>query len=591
MPELTDVEARLLAEVSGDFLWENTEAIARWERVSGTAAEREAVAYLRARLDSYGLQTAVHEFEALLGWPEESRVEIRAPETAALESITYSFVPSTPDEGVDAEAVYLGPGDEAAFRTRPVAGRVAIVEGMANPSRVLRAQEHGAAGLIFIAADRLHDMCVSPVWGTPTTATARLLPRIPVASVTRDGGERLKHLLEGGAVRVWMRTRTFWGWRKVPILVGELPGSVEPDRFVLLSGHYCSWYRGAMDNGAANATMLEVARVLAANRSRLRRGLRVAFWPGHTQGRYAGSTWYFDHFWEDLRDNCVLHVNVDSPGARGASVYRSLSMAETREFALGCLADAIGVAADPQRQSRAGDQSFWSCGVPSMWMDLSQVPLDRAADLGGSGLFTAEGQQPIGGMPRWWHTAEDTIDKIDRDVLERDTRAYLLACWRATSVPVLPFRYSPAAAELRGALERYQAGAGSMLDLGLAIERAMEMEEVATRLDALLDLLRARPEAEDLAAAANRAAMEMDRVLVALNYSAAGPFDQDPALPTPPLPLLEPASRLASMDPEAWETRFLVTELTRSRNRVAFELRKCLEAGRKAVEELSEALS
>ena len=31
-----------------------------------------------------------------------------------------------------------------------------------------------------------------------------------------------------------------------------------------------------------------------------RRGLRVVFWSGHSQGRYSGSTWYADTHWEEL---------------------------------------------------------------------------------------------------------------------------------------------------------------------------------------------------------------------------------------------------------------------------------------------------
>src|SRR5262249_19993084 len=181
------------------------------------------------------------------------------------------------------------------------------------------------------------------------------------------------------------------GWRITPLLTAEIRGTDESDNFVLLSGHHCSWYFGAMDNGTADATILEVARILARNRAELRRGVRIAFWPGHTHGRYSGSTWYFDHFWEDLHDHCVLHVNADSTGARGATIYRALAMPETRSFALDVIRDAIGVEAEPERQSRAGDQSFWGCGVPSIFMDLSQVPPELAASTGSS-LFSAADQ-------------------------------------------------------------------------------------------------------------------------------------------------------------------------------------------------------
>jgi Zn-dependent M28 family amino/carboxypeptidase len=114
-----------------------------------------------------------------------------------------------------------------------------------------------------------------------------------------------------------MTTRVRTGWMPIPHLVGELAGRHE-DRFVLFSGHVDSWHYGAMDNGTANATMLEVARLLAGRRSALRRGIRFAFWSGHSHGRYAGSAWYADHAWRELHQRCVVHLNIDSTGARGA---------------------------------------------------------------------------------------------------------------------------------------------------------------------------------------------------------------------------------------------------------------------------------
>src|SRR5439155_442351 len=136
--------------------------------------------------------------------------------------------------------------------------------------------------------------------------------------------ERLRQLLwvrlHQGAVRITLTTRVRTGWIPIPLLVAHLDGHVE-DRFVLLSGHVDSWHHGAMDNAAANATMLEVARLLGGRRDRLRRGLRVAFWSGHSHGRYAGSAWYADHAWSELHRRCVLHLNADSTGARGATDY------------------------------------------------------------------------------------------------------------------------------------------------------------------------------------------------------------------------------------------------------------------------------
>ena len=86
----------------------------------------------------------------------------------------------------------------------------------------------------------------------------------------------------------------------------------------MFNGHVDSWHYGAMDNGTANATQLEVARLLAEHRDELYRGVRMAFWSGHSHGRYASSAWYADAFWHDLHERCACNVNIDSVGGKGA---------------------------------------------------------------------------------------------------------------------------------------------------------------------------------------------------------------------------------------------------------------------------------
>ena len=65
---------------------------------------------------------------------------------------------------------------------------------------------------------------------------------------------------------------------------------------MLVHGHYDSWDVGVGDNATGDATLLEIARVLWKNREKLKRSVRIAWWPGHSTGRYAGSTWFADTF-------------------------------------------------------------------------------------------------------------------------------------------------------------------------------------------------------------------------------------------------------------------------------------------------------
>jgi hypothetical protein len=62
-----------------------------------------------------------------------------------------------------------------------------------------------------------------------------------------------------------------------------------------LHGHYDSWDVGVGDNATGDAAMLEIACALWTHRDKLRSAAsRIAWWPGHSTGRFAGSTWYAD---------------------------------------------------------------------------------------------------------------------------------------------------------------------------------------------------------------------------------------------------------------------------------------------------------
>ncbi len=66
-----------------------------------------------------------------------------------------------------------------------------------------------------------------------------------------------------------------------------------PERMRVAHG----WYEGAW-RSRGHGTRPFALRVLLPERGNLRCSLRLAFWSGHSHGRYAGSTWYADNFWE-----------------------------------------------------------------------------------------------------------------------------------------------------------------------------------------------------------------------------------------------------------------------------------------------------
>jgi len=306
----------------------------------------------------------------------------------------------------------------------------------------------------------------------------------------------------------------------------------------------------------------------------------VAFWSGHSQGRYSGSTWYADNFWEDLHENCVAHVNIDSTGGKGATHFSGAeTMAETFAFASGAVKELTGQELEGRRMGRAGDQSFWGCGVPSLFVSLSEQPPE--AQRGGF----------AGGFGWWWHTTEDTVDKLDKDNLLRDARIYGVILARLCALPVLPLDASAAGDEFVTLLSGFQEKARPVFDLGRCLERAEEFKKEASLLREAIDrhlkyAKAAESRQEEAFAIANKALMDLGRVLIPVNYTNADPFDQDPAVPIRPIPGLYPVTQLGSHSPESDEFRFLHTRLVRESNKVCHALKQAASMAREARIEL-----
>ena len=371
---MSDARDALCDAVDGGVLMGHMRELARWVKLSGTPDELASLRYFQARMDDYGYRTDLLLHDAYISLPGAARVDV---DNRSIASITHSFSRSAPPDGISGRLVYAGDGEEADFAGKDLHGAIVLTEGIASPGQAARCSRAGAIGQVQISPhEHLHEMCISPVWGSPSQETLGNLPSTVVCTVSHaDGGMLRERLAHGEQPRVTLHAEVDTGWRKTPILVADLDGPVADGPFILFSGHHDTWYYGVMDNGAANATMLEVARLLAPQQGNWRRGLRFCFWSGHSHGRYSGSAWYADEHWEELERRCAVHVNVDSTGGIGATVLSNTAAAP--ELA-GLAAEAIRAQAGQgyagKRMSRSSDQSFWGIGIPAMYGALSEQP-------------------------------------------------------------------------------------------------------------------------------------------------------------------------------------------------------------------------
>ena len=569
----TDVQAEreVVESVRVDDAWSLVEEFASLVRESGTGEEREAVRRITSRLDIWRVPYTLHEPELLISLPRRAALTVGGRDYFAK---TPSMARSTGPDGETAPIVYEPTGFaqdvndifSGAHGTGDVTGKFVLTEGFPMPGKVADLEARGARGVVFIApGERIHEGICTSIWGSPDLTSYGRQPRIPVVSVSNPDGARLIEQLEeaGPGASATIATEHEEGFRQIPVLVAELTGTVEPERFVLLHGHLDSWHEGIGDNATGDATLLEVARVLGEHRDTLRRSVRIAWWSGHSHGRYAGSTWYADTFALDLARNCICHINCDSPGCKDADVFEDVYwMAEVEDFAKDAIRDFTGQGSGGRQPLRAGDISFNNLGLSTFFMLSSTMPAP---------LRKEKGYYAVGGCGGniEWHTEADTLDIADRDRLLRDVRLYAGSTFRAANVPIHPLDFRATVTQIEEVLGSFAERAGGLIDVSGTLERAQGLRSALESLYAAAD----KVDSVEAARPFNDALLKIGRALVRVLYSASGTYRQDPALDIPLLPEFAAAAEAVGTVPDG----ILRTEFVRARNRVDAALEESTE--------------
>lgn len=576
------VEETLLSELSPDVPWALIERYTTLVRESGSEDERIAAQYIADRLNEFGVPHKVYEPDLFLSVPVKSSLVVNGK---TIRAKSPAFSASTPPEGVTGELVNIpslySPRSVDLFDVTPeatvdVAGKIVIIDGYGGPPPVSLFEQLGAIGQIYVNAGvEIHWGICTTIWGAPDLDNYQRQPRTPVISINRPDGEALVEQLKQGKLEVTLHTKLNEGWMKCPVVVAEIAGMEEPERFLLVHGHYDSWDIGIGDNAVGDATLLELARVFHKHRDKLARSLKVAWWPGHSTGRYAGSTWYADTFGLELARNCIAQVDIDSPGCRWATEYYDVSwMIETEDFCKRAIKDVTGLEAHGERPHQAGDYSFNNIGLSGFFMLLSTMP---------KALLEEKGYYPVGGCGAniAWHTENDTLEIADKDNLMRDLKVYVATLQRVINNPAHPFDFRRLAAEFKETLDGYSQAAGSEVDFKPAYDALAQLKAALDSLYGKLPALVHKPVTDKALRAYNDAILELGRILIPINFTRQGRFRTEPAVKIPPLPDLAPAKQLASAS--GHQRHVIRTHLVRGVNRVAWELESAAKVAERAL--------
>ncbi len=552
---------QLLDKVSAERLMNYTAEVSKEVRISSLPEELRSLEYISSELSASGFDTQILRYPAYISYPVSAYLEVESPAMPGCRAVAVCFTPSTGIFGVK--------GRLAEFGDSNLAGKIVLADGLANLTMIQTAEAMGAVGVVCIHDKNIHNCPASDIWGAPEEFKSDCLTKIPVISITRESGNALRDAMKKSPVTVRMESTVVNEWRDCPILVCDLkvPGT---EKFVLFSGHIDSWDYGSMDNGSANATMIECAKLLAEEaKGELKRGLRVCFWSGHSQGKYAGSSWYVDHNFEEIEENCCCHVNIDSVGGMDAVVVEEAPvMPQTWKLAAEAVKEVCGVEFTGKKIARNSDQSFLGIGVSSIFGTFSEQDAEAAAD---SISFRSGNTSRAGGLGWWWHTEHDTMDKLDPELLARDCRVYLYTIYRLLTGNALPLVLSDAGKDMLSTIDRLAEKCGKRYDFSELRARTAELEKLLEKLDQAA--YECAPEDTERITTLQIHAAE---ILTRLTFHEANIYDFDKCGGIYPIPALAAGERLALCAEGSSRFHMAETELTRGCNRVMCEERDLL---------------
>ena len=331
-------------------------------RLSGTPAYEAAAAYVRDRLEGWGIRAHTEEFEFGPGWTLEGlTLEMTAPRYFPLTGYPEAWSPGT--GGVlEGPAVYIADRTEAEVRAMGDALRGAIVlpyapqpafitEDRPQPTAADEPVDHGAPRFIRgegtlsrrAVPSLMRELGVGAYFRPDQGAHGTLFvlgsdgtPRDAATSIVLAGEHynRIVRLLQHGTdvrLRVAVDVAFHDDDTAIPNVIAEIPGTdpAVADEVVMAGAHLDSWHSstGATDNADGVAAVTEALRLLHAAGVRPRRTIRVGLWGGEEQGLHGSLDWVRRHIREPTESgdgepqDVVFYVNQDIGGGATYGLY------------------------------------------------------------------------------------------------------------------------------------------------------------------------------------------------------------------------------------------------------------------------------
>ena len=397
-------------------------------RVTGSPQAAQAISWGVDKMKAIGLQNVHTEvWQMSRGWSRISaEAELVSPVRRKLMVDSMGWVGSTPSGGVEADVVpvdMFNLDGETKQNSGTWAGKILVmVRKSAPPANMMDA--FARFGSFLEAAYKAHAVAVIGGQGGSEAAGMHLTHTgvlgfdtyydIPVVSMSYEDQSELKRLLDRGKtprLKINVQNRVTDGPVESANVVGEVPGTQNPEQIIVVGGHLDSWdlAEGTTDNGMGTVTTLGAAEAIVKSGFKPRRTIRFVLFTGEEQGLLGSLAYVKQH-----KSEMPNHI---------AAVILDNGQGPVKGFNMGGRDDLIQTM-DPFAKSLAA---------------FGDLKVDDSVEFGtDTGPFILDGLPGINldqDSPDYrytHHSPVDTFDKVKPDVLARDTAVMALtAFWIA----------------------------------------------------------------------------------------------------------------------------------------------------------------
>jgi aminopeptidase YwaD len=385
-------DKQVIKRIDADKIYKNIEYLSQTPRVAGTDSEYKAVQFIKNQFQSYGYKADIEEFN-FLSYTDPNLVELSVvgfDGEIQANHLTYSV-----NGDLSGEVVYAGLGTKEELEETDVAGKIALIQrgSLTFAEKVLNAAEKGAAGVIlFNNAD-------GELNGTLGGANDRFIPSVTITK--KDGEALLEKLNAEVKLTASLKIEGAYSGEKTSYNVVATKKATKNNKakkndIIYITGHHDSvaGAPGANDDASGTSVTLELARVL----KNLPTDTEIRFVTfGAEENGLLGSQHYVSNLPDDDIKRTIANFNLDMVGSKDAGDLVILTndgeMNLVTELAQASSTRLNGEPTPYGQGGRSDHVSFAEAGIPAA-------------------LFIHSPSEP------WYHTPDDTIDKISKEKLQ-----------------------------------------------------------------------------------------------------------------------------------------------------------------------------